>query len=325
MADHRLNRDSYHGTWDPRLAPRLTIQSGGTVVFETRDASNGKIRDRLSEADLSLIPFGLRDLVEADAARYASDVATPGHALTGPVAIEGAKTGDILQVDILDIEPGLWGWSSFGPGFGLLASEFTTSTRIWDMRDRAYAWLRTGIRVPIEPFCGVMGVAPDVPEPVSTIPPRAVGGNLDIKQLTPGSTLYLPITVDGGLFSVGDAHGAQGDGEVCGTGIEMESVATLRLTLRRDLAFATPRFDLPGLPGTWNSQGWYATTGHGPDLYVASQEAIRQMIAHLGDDHGLMPEDAYMVCSVAVDLKISELVDAPNWLVSAFLPKGIFG
>ncbi|MGH2533544.1 MAG: acetamidase/formamidase family protein [Thermomicrobiales bacterium] len=323
---HQLSRDTFHGEWDPTLPPRLTIASGDSVVFETRDASNGKVRDRISSEVLDALPADLRQLIHDYAERYRNDPWTPGHALTGPVVFDGASPGDVLQIDVVAIEAATWGWTSFSPGFGLLADEFDYGhVQVWDLRDGRDAELKPGIRVPLEPFCGVMGVAPDVPEPVSTLPPRTAGGNMDVKQLTAGSTLYLPVQAPGALFSAGDAHGAQGDGEVCGAGIEMESITTLRFTLRRDLALTQPRFETFGpLPGGWNVAGHIATTGIGPDLFEATREAIRQMIALLVDDFELSRAEAYVLCSVAVDLKISEVVDAPNWLVSAFLPKGLF-
>jgi acetamidase/formamidase len=323
---HRLTRDRFHGEWDPMIPPRLTIASGDTVVFETRDASNGKVRDRIPPEALDALPPDLRQMIDDYAEQYRDDPGTPGHALTGPVAMDGAEPGDVLQVDIVAIEPARWGWTSFSPGFGLLADEFDSAhVQIWDLRNDEYAELKPGIRVPLEPFCGVMGVAPDVREPVSTLPPRAVGGNLDVKQLTAGSTLYLPVQVAGALFSVGDAHGAQGDGEVCGSGIEMESVTTLRFVLRKDWSLTQPRFETFGpLPGGWNEAGHIATTGIGPDLFEAARDAVRQMIDLLVTDFELTRAEAYVLCSVAVDLKISEVVDAPNWIVSAFLPKCLF-
>jgi acetamidase/formamidase len=324
MTIHRLGRDQIHGEWDPALPPRLTIASGETAVIETRDAANGKVRDRMTAAELEALPGDLRVLVDQGAADQAREFETPGHALTGPIAIEDAQPGDTLQIDVLAIEPAAWGWSSVRPGFGLLADDFPDRfTRVWDLRDGVTGRLGDRLQAPLAPFLGVMGVAPAGPRPVSTIPPRSVGGNLDIKQLTAGSTLYLPVAVPGALFSTGDAHGAQGDGEVCGTGIEMESVATLRFTLRRDLVLDGPRFEIVGALPESGQSGWFATTGIGPDLYAASQAAIRAMIAHLGDRYGLPAEDAYILCSVAVDLRISEVVDAPNWVVSAFLPTSV--
>jgi acetamidase/formamidase len=323
---HHLSRGDFHGEWDPALEPRIVIESGDTVVFETRDASNGKVRDRMTPAALDTLPAELRAMVDRGAERYRDDPWTPGHALTGPVAVAGAKSGNVLQIDILRVEPADWGWTSISPGFGLLADEYPEAyVHVWDLRNKTNASLRKGISVPLEPFCGVMGAAPDVSEPVTTIPPRTVGGNLDVKQLVAGSTLYLPVQVPGGIFSIGDVHAAQGDGEVCGAGIECEAVVTLEFTLRTDFALSRPRFETFGpMPGAWNDAGVYATTGIGPDLLEATRDAIRDMIGVLVSDFGLTRQESYVLCSVSVDLKISQVVNAPNWLVSAFLPKGLF-
>ena len=173
---------------------------------------------------------------------------------------------------------------------------------------------------------GVMGVALTEPGEHLTAPPRRVGGNMDIKQLTAGSTLYLPIEVDGALFSTGDGHAAQGDGEVCITAIETTMTATLRFTLRPDLRLAGPQFRTSRpIAQSTNTAGWYATAGIAPDLMEATKQATREMIAHLGREYDLAPREAYVLCSVAMDLKISEVVDAPNWVVSGFMPLSIFG
>ncbi len=323
---HLLGKDEYHGDWLGTRPPRLTIESGDTVVIETRDASNGKVRDRTSPENYQAIPAEVRAMVDAGAERYKDEIKTRGHALTGPIAIEGAEVGDVLQIEIIEVKPGDWGWTGISPGFGLLAEDFPeTYVQFWDLRSGNHSMLGDKIRVPLEPHLGVMGVTPNTKEPLPTIPPRCVGGNVDIKQLVAGSTLYVPIEVPGALFSTGDAHGAMGDGEVCGCGIEMESVSTLKFTLRKDLSLSGPRFEMSGaLTGNWNNAGYIGTTGIGPDLFKASQDAIRDMIGILTSEHDLTREEAYCLCSVAVDLKISEIVDAPNWLVSAFLPKGIF-
>ena len=157
------------------------------------------------------------------------------------------------------------------------------------------------------------------------MPPQKNGGNMDIKQLTVGTTLYLPVWVDGALFSVGDGHGAQGDGEVCVTAVEMMAQVTLRFGLEKGRGLKEPQLHTSGplYPGT-NRGPYYATTAAGPDLFASSQQAIRYMIDHLVEERGLSREEAYIVSSVAVDLKISEIVDAPNWIVSAFLPEEIF-
>jgi acetamidase/formamidase len=157
------------------------------------------------------------------------------------------------------------------------------------------------------------------------MPPRRAGGNMDIKQLVAGATLWLPVLVDGALFSAGDAHAAQGDGEVCVTAVEMMGRLTLRFNVQSGRRLAEPQLRTPAPPSNATNRGaHYATTAHGPDLFAASQQAVRYMIDHIVEAHGLSREQAYVVCSVAVDLKISEIVDAPNWIVSAFLPESIF-
>jgi acetamidase/formamidase len=156
------------------------------------------------------------------------------------------------------------------------------------------------------------------------MPPRRTGGNIDIKQVVAGSSLYLPVEVAGALFSIGDAHAAQGDGEVCVSAIEMGSTTTLRLTVRKDLAFVEPQFSTPGVRGRGSAGAAYVTTAHGPDLMANTKQAIRYMLDHLEREYRLTRQDAYCLASVAVDLKISQVVDAPNWIVSAFLPMEIF-
>src|SRR2546426_10388450 len=182
-----------------------------------------------------------------------------------------------------------------------------------------------GIAVPIESFPGVMGTALDVPGGHSTKPPRKNSGNMDVKQLVAGTTLYLPVWVDGALFSVGDAHAAQGDGEVCVTAVEMMAQVTLRFGLAKGRELKEPQFRTRGPFMAAADRGpCFVTTAAGPDLFAGAQQAIRYMIEHLVTERGLSREQAYIVCSVAVDLKISEIVDAPNWIVSAFLPESIF-
>ena len=171
-----------------------------------------------------------------------------------------------------------------------------------------------------------MGVALDEAGSHHTAPPRKNGGNMDIKQLTAGTTVFLPVWVEGALFSVGDAHGAQGDGEVCITAVEMNARIMLKFDLleRRQpsgAATAHPRRPVPRR----RSGPYYATTAHGPDLHECARQAVRHMIDHLVRERGLTREEAYILCSVAVDLKVSEIVDAPNWIISAFLPETIFG
>lgn len=303
----RLDASRVHYCWDNAIPPLLSIDPGDTVIFETRDASDGEITPRTRTQDLP------------------ANRTPRGHPLTGPLAIRGAEPGDTLVVEILTLTPGSYGWTRFAPGRGLLPDDFGSPfLQIWDLSLDPTP-LRQGVQVPLEPFLGVMGVALPEPGQHSTMPPRRNAGNIDTKQLVAGSRLYLPVLVPGALFSCGDGHAAQGDGEVCITAIECQMTATLRFGLLKGQS--TPEFQFhtagPILQRT-NSAGWYVTSGHGPDLMEASRNAIRHMIEYLAREKGLTREEAYILCSVAVDLKISEIVDAPNWVVSAFLPQCLF-
>ena len=310
MTEHRLDQEQIHQEWNNALAPRLTIDPGDTVVFDTRDAANLFYSKASTHEDvLRRGPF-------------------KGHPLTGPVAVRGARPGDTLVVEILDVQPALdWGWTAIRPGRGLLPeADFAKPfLQIWDLSDKRHARMGNRVAVPLAPFPGVLGVALDEPGAHSTMPPRRAGGNMDIKQLVAGATLWLPVLVDGALFSAGDAHAAQGDGEVCVTAVEMTGRLTLRFNVQSGRRLAEPQLRTPAPPSNATNRGaHYATTAHGPDLFAASQQAVRYMIDHIVEAHGLSREQAYVVCSVAVDLKISEIVDAPNWIVSAFLPEAIF-
>lgn len=304
--------DAVHRAWDNGLAPALSIDPGDTVTFTTIDASDGRIEPP---------PWAGEPPVER---RGTQPAGASGHPLCGPIAVRGARPGDALVVDTVAIAPGAWGWTALGNGV-LGAEVAERGLAYWDLRGEwAAPWSAEarsspfmGVRVPIQPFCGVMGVAPAEAGEQSTIPPRAVGGNLDVRQLVPGSTLFLPVAVAGGLFSVGDVHAAQGDGEVCGTGIECAATVTLRFDLRRGQSLPAPAYRTPAAPQTGPR---YGVTGVAPDLMTATRQAVHGMIDYLRDDHGFSTVEAYILCSVAVDLAISEVVDAPNWVVSALLP-----
>ena len=308
MTTHELKADVVHHEWNNAIPPRLDIDPGDTVVVHTRDAADGFYSPTSTAADVMRRVF-------------------KGHPLTGPVRVRGARPGDTLVVEILDMLPAPWGWTQIRPGRGLLPqSEFGEPfLQIWDLSDGTHARMDRRVAIPIAPFPGVMGVALDDPGGHSTIPPRKNGGNMDIKQLTRGATLYLPVWVEGALFSIGDGHAAQGDGEVCITAVEMNAQVTLRFGLQSGRRLPEPRLRTAGPVGAATNHGpHFATTAHGPDLFASSQQAIRYMIDHLVEERGLSREEAYVVSSVAVDLKISEIVDAPNWIVSAFLPESIF-
>ena len=307
---HELDATQVHYEWNNSIAPRLEIEPGDTVVFQTRDAADRFYSRASTSADvLNRGPFR-------------------GHPLTGPVRVRGAEPGDVLVVEILDMEPAAdFGWTAIRPGRGLLPeSDFAKPfLQIWDLSDGTHARMDRRVAVPIEAFPGVMGTALDEAGGHSTMPPRKNGGNMDIKQLTRGATLYLPVWVPGALFSVGDGHAAQGDGEVCVTAVEMMAQPTLRFGLQKERRLEEPQLRTTRpLAAATNTAPWFATTAHGPDLLAAAQRAVRHMIDHLVRERGFSREEAYIVCSVAADLKISEIVDAPNWIVSAFMPDSIF-
>jgi acetamidase/formamidase len=308
---HRLDASLVHYEWNNAIPPRLTIGPGDTVVVDTRDAADG---------------YYTLDSTDADVAARG---AFRGHPLTGPIRVEGARPGDALAVEILEVRPAAFGWTHIRPGRGLLPEvEFPKPfLQLWDLGDRTHARMRgrrkPAVAVPMAPFPGVLGVALDEPGGHSTMPPRKNGGNMDIRQVTAGSTVYLPVWVEGALLSVGDAHAVQGDGEVCISAVEMSALVTMRVGLQPGRLLYEPQLRTRG-PLAVDGGPYFVTTAHGPDLFPAAQQAVRYMIDHLVAERGLSREEAYVVCSVAVDLKISEIVDAPNWIVSAFLPEAIF-
>jgi acetamidase/formamidase len=303
-----LIRSQVHVGWNRDHPPQVSIAPGAEVSLETEDASGGQFSPRSTAADVATLDF---------------DRVNP---VTGPIYVEGAHPGDVLQVELLQIEPGSWAWTAEIPGFGLLTDQFPDPwLHVWALQGER-ADFTDGVSVPLQPFCGVIGVAPSEPGLHSVVPPRRVGGNMDIKQMGAGTTLYLPVEVEGALLGVGDTHAAQGDGEVCGTAIEGAMTVSMRVSVRRDLAIETPEFDVrqPLERPSAAAAGYHAVTGVAPDLMEATRQSVERMIAHLGDRHGMSPEAAYALCSVAVDLRISEVVDAPNWVVSAFLPNDLF-
>jgi formamidase len=349
-----------HNRWHPDIPPILRVDPGDAVVLETRDAFDGAITPEMTAADLHRADLNVV------------------HPLTGPVFINGAEPGDLLEVHIVEITAQSFGFTTIVPGFGFLRDFFPTPFLIkWTIADsHAVSPDLPNVRIPGGPFMGVMGVAPShqllaqltareedlrrrggavlppnaqgaVPamEPIAsaalrTIPPRETGGNFDIKQLTAGTTLLLPVSTPGALFSAGDAHFAQGDGESCGTAVEMGATLTVRFGLRKGMAaqrqirrpqyerhdyYADPRFAVP--------RRFFATTGmpitregrnESENVTLAAQDALLNMIDHLVAERGCSREQAYVLTSVAVDLRISELVDVPNVVVSAFLPLDIF-
>jgi acetamidase/formamidase len=302
-----IGRDTFHLQWDASIEPVALVASGSVVTFDALDASCGQVTVDSTAADLADLDFSRVDQV------------------AGPVYVEGAAPGDTLEIELLEFTPADWGWTAAIPGFGLLADDFPEpALRITRLDGRSAPFL-PGVSIPLAPFCGVLGLAP-AGEPRSTIPPTEVGGNMDTRHLTAGTRVWLPVQVEGALFSLGDGHAAQGDGEVCGTAIETPMQAAVRLTVRKDVSVRAPEFETAGpLGGSTNTAAWFATDGVGPDLFEAAREATRRMVDRLGQRHGLAPVDAYLLISVAGDLRISEIVDQPNWIVSCHMPTSIFG
>jgi acetamidase/formamidase len=288
----------------------VRIPPGESLEFEVSDSSAGQLGATSTVEDVVRLDFGKINPV------------------TGPVFVEGAEPGDVLKVTLLSFVPSGWGWTANIPGFGLLADEFKQpALHLWhyDPKTLAPALFGRWGKVPLKPFTGTIGVAPGQPGLHSIVPPRRVGGNMDVRDIALGTELFLPIECPGALFSVGDTHAAQGDGEVCGTAIESPMRVALRFDLLKREPLAFPRFRTEG-PVTrhLDAKGYEVTTGIGPDLMQAARDSVRSMIDLLGRQHGMPAVDAYLLCSVCGDLRISEIVDIPNWTVSFYFPRVVF-
>jgi acetamidase/formamidase len=304
---HTIHDHACHHGWNNGNQPVLKIAPGESIEFHTQDSSGGQLSKSSTLADLGHLDFSKVNPV------------------TGPVYIDGAEPGDAIAVTLLEFGPSGWGWTANIPGFGLLADQFKDpALHIWsyDAASLAPALYGPGGRVPLKPFCGTIGLAPAEPGQHSIVPPRRVGGNMDIRDLAKGTTLYLPVEVKGGLFSLGDTHAAQGDGEVCGTAIESPCTVAAKFELIKGVNLAFPRFTTPG-PVTrhLDAKGYEVTTGIGPDLMEAARAAVSGMIDLLAQRTNMNAVDAYMLCSVCGDLRISEIVDMPNWVVSFYFPR----
>jgi formamidase len=332
-----------HNRWHPDLEPIAEVGADEEVRLETDEGLAGQLTPASTHADAGTLNLGL------------------GHPLSGPLFVRGADPGDVLEVQFVRYETADFGVTPVIPGFGFLADLFPEPYLVkWEIAGGyARAAELPGVAVPEETFAGVVGVAPShalmeefrtreealrargqaVADPfpeaavppaaadgLRTIPPRETGGNLDVRQLVAGSRLWLPVAVPGALFSIGDLHFAQGDGEVCGTAIEVAGAATVRFAVHKSPAVRTrfPSYETPERPGRRS----FATTGipveAGMDLNAAAREALLEMIAHLERTYGFERPAAYALCSVVVDLRVSEVVDVPYPVVSALLPLHVF-
>ena len=309
LPDYSLSNSIHHG-WDNSLEPIIKISPGQVVEFEARDASGGQLSATSVVKDLSLLDFEKINPV------------------TGPVFVDGAEPGDALKITILSFDTSGWGWTAIIPEFGILADQFKEpALHIWkyDTAPGSTALFIPGGKVPIRPFPGTIGNAPAQKGVHSIVNPRNVGGNMDTRGLVEGTVLYLPVEVAGGLLSIGDAHAAQGDGEVCGTAIESPMNIAFKIEIEKKAKLKFPRFTTAGsVCHHIDKKGYEVTTGIGPDLMQCAKDAVSQMVDMISNKYGMSPEEAYMLCSVCADLRIPEIVDMPNWIVSFNFPISVF-
>jgi acetamidase/formamidase len=303
MAGHTLSAEPTHSRWNRKLEPRLEIASGDTVQMECVDASGGQVCPGMTAEEFLAIDRGRI------------------HALTGPIFVQGAEPGDTLEVEILEVRHKGWGWTSILSGLGFLKERFAEPFLFhWQLDGEITSSLPPAV-VPLRPFCGVMGVAPAEDGEFRTRPPGAFGGNMDVRELASGARLYLPVFNAGALFSAGDAHAAQGDGEVCINGIECPAEVTLRFHLHRHRSISGPLI----------ASGVRAPSGAGEWIVVesavnaldAARAGTSRMVDLLCSYWGFSPEDAYLLCSVAMNLRLSQVVNEPMITVSAAIGKDV--
>ncbi|HVC47647.1 MAG TPA: acetamidase/formamidase family protein [Terracidiphilus sp.] len=305
MREHSLSSGPTHSVWDRALEPRLRIEPGDEVQIECVDASGAQVRPGMTTEEYPAI----------DRTRI--------HALTGPIWVEDAEPGDVLQIDVLATRHSGWGWSSTIQGMGFLKERFREPYLFhWELEGEVTRSLAPAV-VPLRPFLGVMGVARAEEGSFRTRPPGPFGGNMDVRELCAGSTLYLPVFVPGALFSCGDGHAAQGDGEVCINGIECPLDVTLGFRLHKQQPLSGPIVEaserlVPDATG----DAWVVVET-GTELEAAAREATSRMIYLLASRWGLSELHAYLLCSVAMNLRLSQVVNEPVHTVSASIRKQI--
>ena len=300
VPEYFLYQDQTHNKFSASIPPVLTVPDGAVIEVYTKEASDGQFVPESTAEDVLSLDF------------------EPIHPLTGPVFVEEAEVGDVLAVTLHEIEIGAFGWTAITPGFGFLADEFTEpylQTFSFE-KGQTYVTGPGGARIKLEPFPGVMGVAPATDSLLSTIPPRQNGGNMDDPHLVEGTTVYFPVLVPGALFSIGDAHAAQGLGEVCGTAIE----APMRFVFEVNIIKDKPYLIEP----QYETAGYYAVTGFGVTIDEAARKATRYMLDYLVAERAMSRPEAYVLSSLAADLHIAETVDVPHMLVTMHLPKYLF-
>jgi acetamidase/formamidase len=305
MADHTLSAEPTHSRWNRCLEPRIEIASGDTVHLECVDSSGAQVRPETTVDQFLAIDRGKI------------------HALTGPIAVHGATPGDTLEIDVLEISHKGWGWSSVLPGLGFLKERFAETFLFhWTLEETLTRSLFPAV-VPLRPFCGVMGVAPAEVGEFRTRPPGAFGGNMDVRELCAGARLYLPVLSPGALFSTGDAHAAQGDGEVCINGIECPADVTLRFRLHKHREISGPLIEsVEAASHDATADSWIVVES-AADAVGAARAATSRMIDLLAAHWGFSPVHAYLLCSVAMKLRLSQVVNEPMFTISAAMPKQV--
>jgi acetamidase/formamidase len=305
MSEHRLTAEPTHSVWDRTIEPRLCIEPGDEVQFECVDASGGQVRVGMTTAE------------------YLTIDRTRIHALTGPVYVEGAEAGDVLEIDVLSTRHSGWGWSSIVEGLGFLKERFHTPYLFHWQLDGEFSRSLTPAVVPLRPFFGVMGVARMESGSFRTRPPGNFGGNLDVRELCAGSKLYLPVFVPGALFSCGDGHAAQGDGEVCINGIECPLDGKLRFKLHKHQTLAGPIVEASDVVSPDCGGEAWVVVETGDNLETAARAATSRMVDLLVSRWGFSEIHAYILCSVAMRLRLSQVVNEPIHTVSAAIAKQI--
>jgi acetamidase/formamidase len=304
MAEHSLSAEPTHSRWNADLPPRLTVDSGDVVHFECQDSSGAQVRPGMTAQDLTKIDRGRV------------------HALTGPVAVRGAERGDVLQVEVLEVRHKGWGWSSVIDGLGFLKQRFHEPYLFhWELAETETRSLAPAV-VPLRPFCGIMGVAPAERGEFRTRAPGVFGGNMDVRELCAGATLYLPVQQPGALFSCGDAHAAQGDGEVCINGIECPADVTLRFRLHKAHSLAGPLLESAKMRASEDPGSWVVVES-ATDALGAARGATNRMIDLLAERWSMDPVHAYLLCSVAMKLQLSQVVNEPMITIAAALSKSV--
>lgn len=305
---HYLGRERTINRWNRDYPSALTIAPGDTVELAMKDASDGQVRPGMTLAEFAAI----------DKTRI--------HALTGPVAIDGAEPGDALEIEILEYRHEGWAWTSIMPGMGLLGDEFAENfLHIWQLEERVTKSM-PGVTLDLHPFCGIIGVQRAESGEFRTRPPGPFGGNMDVRHLGAGARLFLPVFAPGAGLCAGDAHAAQGDGEVAINGMEAPMTVTLRIQLHKQRPLAGPQAIVrPQLvPPRYLEKPFQVFIESHENPREAARAAVRRAMDYLGERLGLSRQQALVLCSVVLDLKISQLVNAPITTISAYLPEAIF-